>query len=77
VAHSPVNVCRRNFAALPCEILTFSFEYQSRGSVVTHLRCDGIFSDDFIADVLLRMPAKEYLMNLLNLMAKFLVDHSV
>ena len=34
--------------------------YISRGSVVTSLRCDGIFGDDSVADLLPSLAVKEF-----------------
>jgi len=35
----------------------------SQGSVATRLRCGGIVSDDFVADLLVNLPVKEFLKN--------------
>jgi len=32
----------------------------SQGSVVTQLRCGGIINDDFVANLLLNLPVKEF-----------------
>jgi len=48
----------------------------SRGSVVTHLRCGGIFNDCFIATFLESGPAKEF-SNSVNIWRRYKLEYVV